>query len=478
MMDSVFGQVFLYLAGIYLINGFLISLFRRLKLPDFTAHVLTGVVFAIVITGWGNLFGPNIVKGYENKFAITDQSIAYLQTDSLPDSLVNQLSGLKGRVFAGEDAFVDTLLVKIGPEQISSYKSKILQYTHYDTEFFKLLLLFLTQIGLLLFLIQLGFNFDHKFFKLNDSGFFSRAMLILALDILLLGGVAYFLLFNKNFLISIFITIAFLSINLGAVLSVNFPITLSMKKPLKNLVQIAVALDILAIIFFTILTYYLRYKQHGISLLKSNLVYFLIITFFILPVIMPSKTEQFFQFLQKLGKTFIILFKSALFFLFLYLGYRAGISILFLGIWAGLLLRIFAASHQMEVNQRFLSIASFLYVIPFAEVGRSLAAAHAYSGNFGSRLLIILLSLAIISLLAALTGLRKKAFPLILSLGTFPRGEIALLILWLLKNTYLLPASVFAVSAIAVLITSLLGSLLTRIIFTRPFRFQRKVKHG
>lgn len=478
MINSIFGQIFLYLAGIYLINGFLISLFRRLKLPDFTAHVFTGVIFAVAIMGWGKVFGPNIIRGFESKFLITDKSIINLQSGTFPDTLTKQLSGLKERVFVGEDAFVDTLMVKIGPEQITRHKAQILQHTHHDTEFFKLLLLFIAHIGLLLFLMQLGFNFDHKLFKLNDTSFLPRAMLVLALDIVLLGGTAYYLLFKENLLLSIFLTIAFLSIHLGAVLSVNFPITLSMKKPLKNVVQIAVLLDIFAIILFTVLSYSLRYEQHGIAALEANLVYFLIACFFILPIGFPSKTEQVFQSLQKLGKTFIILFKAGLFFIFLYLGYRAGISILFLGVWAGLLLRAFAASHQMEVNQRFLSIASFLYVIPFAEVGRSMVVAHAYSGNFGSRLLIILLALAIISLLAALTGLGKKAFPLILSLGTFPRGEIALLILWLLKNTYLMPASIFVVSAIAVLITSFLGSLLARVIFTRPFQFQRKAKHG
>jgi Kef-type K+ transport system membrane component KefB len=387
-----------------------------------------------------------------------------------------QLSGLKNYVFAGEDAFVDTLMVKIGPQQIAPYKAQILQHTHYDTDFFQLLLLFVAHIGLLLFLMQLGFNFDHRLFKLNDTSFLPRAMLILALDIVLLGGAAYYLLSKENLLFSIFLTIAFLSIHLGAVLSVNFPITLSMKKPLKNVVQIAVLLDIFAIILFTVLSYSLRYRQDGIAALESNLVYFLIACFFILPIGFPSRMERVFQSLQRLGKAFIILFKAGLFFIFLYLGHRAGISILFLGIWAGLLLRVFAASHQMEVNQRFLSIASFLYVIPFAEVGRSLVVAHSYSGNFGSRLLILLLVLAVISILASLTGLRKKAFPLILSLGTFPRGEIALLILWLLKNTYLLSASDFVVSAIAVIITSFLGSLLARVIFTRPFRFQRRVK--
>jgi hypothetical protein len=420
-----------------------------------------------------------MIRGYENKFVVDDQSIAYFQSDSLlPDTLVARLDSLKDRVFAGEDAFVDTLKANIGPEQITPYKSKILQHTHSDTDLFKLLLLFIAHIGLLLFMMQLGFNFDHKFFKLNDSSFFPRAMLILTLDILLLGGVAYYLLFNENFLISVFLTIAFLSINLGAVLSVNFPITLSMKNPLKNLVQIAVTLDVLAIIFFTFLSYYLRYTQSDIGVLEANLVYLVILLSFILPIAFSTRTEQIFQSLQKLGKIFVVLLKAGLFFLFLYLGYRAGISILFLGVWAGMLLKVFAASHQMEVNQRFLSIASFLYVIPFAEVGRSLVVAHAYSGSFWPRLLIILLVLAIISLLAALTGLKKKAFPLILSLGTFPRGEIALLIIWLLKNTYLLPASVYVVSVIAVLITSFLGSLLARIIFTRPFRFQRKLKHG
>jgi len=476
MINSTFGQIFLYLAGIYLISGFLISLFRRLKLPDFIAHVFTGVIFAVIIMGWGKVFGPNIIRGYESKFLITDKSIINFQIEALPDTLTRQLSGLKERVFVGEDAFVDTLMAKFGPGQITPHKAHILQHTHYDTEFFKLLLLFIAHIGLLLFLMQLGFNFDHRLFKLNDASFLPRAMLMLVLDIVLLGGGSYYFLFRENPLVSIFLTITFLSIHLGAVLSVNFPITLSMKKPLKNVVQIAVLLDIFAIILFSVLSYSLRYRQEGIAALEANLPYFLIACFFILPVGFPSRTERLFQPLKKLGKTFIILFKTGLFFMFLYLGYRAGISILFMGIWAGLLLRVFAASHQMEVNQRFISIASFLYVIPFAEVGRGLVVAHAYSGNFGSRLLIILLALAVISVLASLTGLGKKAFPLILSLGTFPRGEIALLILWLLKNTYFMPASVYVVSAIAVLITSFLGSLLARVIFTRPFRFQRKAK--
>jgi Kef-type K+ transport system membrane component KefB len=476
-MDFAFGQIFLYLALIFIINGLLINVFRRFKLADFIAHILTGMLFALILLGWGKVLGPASVKSFQNNFRITGEALESLKTAELPDSLLGQLASMQDKVFAGEDFFVDSLSAKIGEVQTNLYKTNILKFTASSEGLFKDLLRLLTQIGLLLLFMQLGFNFDRKLFSVSGSREVSLAFIIFILNVVVLGGASYLFFLKPNILFSFYLIIAFLSISIGAVLAAKFPASLSAKKQLRNLVQAAVILDLVAIALFTVVGLSLHYSEYGLlRLIKKDLLYWIILSIFAVIVILPLKTEQLFQFLQKFAGMSAVIFKTGLFFLFIYAGFRVGISELLLGFWAGVLLKTFSAAQHIEINQKLFPIASFLYIIPFAEVGRDLALTHWYSSDFGYYFLVLFSALSVISLIAGLTVIRKKEFPLILSLGTFPRGEITVLILWLFRNMLLISPPVFVVAVVVVIVSNLLGSLLARLFFVHSVELQKRMR--
>lgn len=475
-MSVIFSQIFLYLGCVYCINSVLIYLARRLKISDFIAHILTGVLFAAAVAGWAALFGPQNAQPYQTGYRITEHTIDNLRAEKVPQAVLTDLDSIKNRVYVGEGVFLDTLASRLGEAEALRHKTQIFRFAAVSDRTFNTFIIFLTQLGLLLFLVQIGFNFDPKFFQAGSDNALKQAFLVMALIVLILGGTGYFLLFEQNAWITVFWVIAFLSIHIGAVLSAKFPITLSLKKPLKELVQLAVILDIVTLALFTLVSIYLQFRGYNPSGLKGDLPRWVALTFFILPALLPRKTEQFFGVFQKLLGEYTILLKLGFFFLFLYFGFHSGLSVLILGIWAGLLFKSFAGAVHFEVQQKFFSNVSFLYIFPFVEIGRSLVAPREYSLDFWYAFGIILAALASISLLLiALISLRKREYPLALSLGAFPRGELSVLILWLFKEAYLIPFSLFVVSVAAVMASSLLGSFSGKYLFSASLERLRRL---
>lgn len=474
-MNVIFSQIFLYLAGVYCLNSGLIYLARRLKISDFIAHILTGVLFAAAVSGWAALFGPQNAQPYQTGYRITDHTLDNLRAEGVSETTLANLAGIKNRVYVGEGVFLDTLTARVGEAEALRHKTQIFRLAVVSDKTFNTFILFLTQLGLLLFLVQIGFNFDPKFFQAGGDTALKQAFLLMALIVLVLGGTGYFLLFAQNAWLTLFWVIAFLSIHIGAVLSARFPITLSLKKPLKDLVQLAVILDIVTLMLFALVSLYLQFRGYNPSGLKGDLPRWVALAFFILPALLPRKTEQFFGFFQKLLGEYTILLKVGFFFLFLYFGFHSGLSVLILGIWAGLLFKSFAGAVHFEVQQKFFSNVSFLYIFPFVEIGRSLISPREYSLDFWYAFGVILAALASVSLVIALISLRKREYPLALSLGAFPRGELSVLILWLFKESYLIPFSLFIASVVVVMVSSLLGSLSGKYLFSASLERWRRL---
>lgn len=474
-MSVIFSQIFFYLGCVYCINSVLIYLARRLKISDFIAHILTGVVFAAAVAIWAAVFGPQNAQPYQPGYRITDNTLDNLRATEVSDTVLANLAGIKNRVYVGEGVFLDTLAAKIGEGEARRHKNQILRFAAVSDKTFNTFIIFLTQIGLLLFLVQIGFNFDPRFFQASGENALTYVFLVITLIVLILGGIGYFLLFEQNAWTTVFWVIAFLSIHIGAVLSAKFPITLSLKRPLKDLVQLAVILDIVTLALFALVSLYLQFRDYNPSGLKGDLPRWIALALFILPALLPRKTENFFAVFQKFLGEFTVLLKLGLFFLFLYFGFHSGLSVLILGIWGGLLFKSFAGAVHFEVHQKFFSNVSFLYIFPFVEIGRNLFAPREYDVNFWYAFGIILLGLAGVSLLIALISLRKREYPLVLPLGAFPRGELNVLILWLFKELYFIPFSLFVASAAAVMASSLLGSLLGKYLFSSSLERLRRL---
>ncbi|GEM_PF-2956647 len=402
-MDQTFIQIFLYLAGAFFVDGLLISLFRRLKLADFLAHITTGMILGFLLVH---------------------------------------------------------LEPVIGKESLNLFiKNKVVHYLAY--------------LGLMLFMMQLGFNFDRSFLTIkNQKSLFLQAGFLILFSVLFLGSLGYFHLFEKNMARNYLFITAFLGVNIGAVLYRNFPVSGSLKKSFTKLLQIAILLDVLSIFLFSLFQLYAHYKSYNMSNILIEPLCGLILFVSILLSFMPDKIDRISRFLYTVTGEYALLLKLGIFFMFLYAGIKVGVSILLMGFWAGMLFRYLAGSTQFEAKQKFFPIASYLYILPFVEVGRFLSMEWQTPPIFWSTLSFLLLSLVGIALLFSIFQIINKENGLIFGLGVFPRGELTVLILWLIKETSSpaigFPVTILLTGIVAVMVTSLLGTLLGKLLFLHP----------
>ncbi len=393
-MENVFIELFLYLACVYFINGLLINLFRYLKIADFIANVMTGVIFGGILIAWGQLVGPEGVE---------------------------RLVGNK---------FIN----------------------------------FVSYVGLMLFMMQLGFNFEPRFFNFRSNSVMVQAIIFVALNSAFLGAVCYYLLGIQETLPMLTLVIAFLTINIGSILSSNFPIDPTLKRPFTNLIQLAVILDVIAILLFSGIFFWLKVRGYEPADIQQDLINVAILAIFLIPILSQNTFQKIFSFLERWSQNYTVLLKLGTFFLFLYAGFQMGLSVLVLGLWAGQIFKSLSGPARSDIRHKFFPVATFVYILPFVEIGMTLVLNWEYAGNFIYHFHVVLLTLVVITVVFSLLGIALKNFTFAIAMGAFPRGELTVLILWLAEQIELIPKSMFVLSVSVVLVTSLLG----RLLFLRP----------
>ncbi|RMF61159.1 MAG: hypothetical protein D6748_02325 [Calditrichaeota bacterium] len=401
-MNNQFVQLFFYLAGLYIIDGVVISYTRRLKISDFVGHILTGVIFGILLKHSSTLLNREIFTSLsQNNF-----------------------------------------------------------------------IFYLAQLGILVFFMQLGFNFSPKMFTTgNKKKLLLYTSLLVLISTLVLGIVGYGYLFHKEGRSTFYFVIAFLGINIGALLSRNFPVPTGFKRTFTTIVQMALLVDLLVIFIFSFVQWYHTYlPMNPHDWLIETLSWLLLTGFFAL-LFFPKALDISSRFLYQWLGEFAMLLKLGVFFLFIYAGLKVGLSIMLIGLWSGFLFRYLAASTQFEAQQKFFPIASYLYLIPFVEIGRFLVYQWDASPFFWQQLIFTLLGVAGIAIFYSMVMSAFKEKAMIFGLGVLPRGELSVLILWLLltptiTGTMVLPTSMIVVGILAVMITSLIGTVLGIVLFT------------
>lgn len=465
-MDTVLSQIFLYLASIYMINGILINIFRRLKLADFIAHILTGIVFSLLLLGWGEFFG-NAGTAPFNHNGQLDLFFRQSQLNrNAPDSdtlnLVLSPDSAAMPLRPGEDDRSNALPPEIAPANDAG--------AH-----FMLLIKFMITVGLLLFLMQLGLNFDPRFFRMKkEENTWRQVGIFAALTALIVGLSSYFLVLERDLLLAGLTVIAFLSIHIGAVLSYNFPVSARMQRPFIFLIQLAILLDIIVIGIYSALEIYVKYQNFTIFKHGIHGIYLLILLLFIFPIIFSKATVATFKTLSKWMGEYTLLLKLGILFFFFYAGFQAELSVLLLGLWAGLLFNALMDISEFEFRQKFFAGASFLYILPFVEVGRSLFFDAFYQREFWIHLGVFIGALVLVSLVMGFLQRGERQYPLVISAGTFPRGELTVLIIWLFKEIGWIPLTVFTLLVVVVIVTNLIGTVMGKILFIRPLRRQMR----
>ena len=465
-MDTVLSQIFLYLASIYMINGILINIFRRLKLADFIAHILTGIVFSLLLLGWGEFFGSAGTAPFNHNgqldlfFRQSQLNSAAAEGDTLnpvlsPDSAAMPVAG-------ETNARVDAL-----PPEIAAADNP-------DAHFL-LLIKFMITVGLLLFLMQLGLNFDPRFFRMKkEENTWRQVGIFAGLTALIVGLSSYFLVLERDLLLSGLTVIAFLSIHIGAVLSYNFPVSARMQRPFIFLIQLAILLDIIVIGIYSALEIYVKYQNYTFSKHGIHGIYLLILLLFVIPIVFNKASVAIFKTLSKWMGEYTLLLKLGILFFFFYAGFQAELSVLLLGLWAELLFNALMDISEFEFRQKFFAGASFLYILPFVEIGRSLFFGELYQREFWIHLGVMIGALVLVSLVMGFLQRGERQYPLVISAGTFPRGELTVLIIWLFKEIGWIPLSVFTLLVVVVIVTNLIGTVMGKILFIRPLRRQMR----
>lgn len=452
-MDTVYSQIFLYLACIYFINGILINIFRRLKLSDFIAHIATGIMFSLLLVGWAKIFGDDAIKPFHTPNA------TYLQTVIvLPDSATNDLQSADSLTAGLPDSLIQPPATSPDANQTAISEDNLLN-SH---------ITFWVKIGLLLFMMQIGLNFDSRFFRIpKDSIVWRQVILFLILSILLLGGILYTTIFNSDFQPTALTIIAFLSLNIGVLLVSGFPLSQNYKAPYTALIQIAVILDIIAIVGFSLVDIYYKFNSRDMAAVLLERGYIVILVLFLVPLIYTDGVKTAFRYFQRWAGDFTLLLKLALIFGFVYIGFQVGLSLLLLGVWAGLIFKALMEASQFEFRQKFFAGASFLYILPFVEIGRTLFISKLAAAELWLNAGTIVLVLLLISILLGAVLFNKRSYPLVIATGFFPRGELTVLILWFLTELDIISPLVFTTLITAVIVTNILGRIFGRAILER-----------
>lgn len=85
-------------------------------------------------TGAGNPKPKHYKTVKYARFKITEQSLNSLQSEGVPDGILEDLKGIKDQEIKGEKKFLDKLKIVIGKEQTIQYKSAILKHAKYENE--------------------------------------------------------------------------------------------------------------------------------------------------------------------------------------------------------------------------------------------------------------------------------------------------------------------------------------------------------
>ncbi len=410
-MITVTSDIFLYLAIVYLLDLLFVGLVRSVRLSDFLGHLAAGMTLAVLL-----------------------QSLS----DVLPQAARIAAPG-------GNDAVA-----------------------------------WLSFLGLLFFTAQLGYNFEFQFFRrfsgriMGFAGVFvilSAVVLWAALFLIIPGGPE-----NNSFYIPflLIMVVAFCSIDLSGVMSPTYDSPGGLKKPLTFLIEAAISLDLLALAGYFLLSLFIIGQTATFHPDISMVILLPLLLLFGLATALPGSFQRFIALIERWGDLQAALAKIALLSLFLFAGVSMKIPVLILGFWLGLLFRSVYPRQAGASRQRLFQFLSFFYLFPFVELGRQLARWEYYRLEFLFQFGVMVMAFIVIAVFAGLAFLRRKDFPLVFSLGALPRGELALLILWLLvrqshwqESAQSLVFSLFIVFVWAVIFVYLLSRLAAQFLFVK-----------
>lgn len=309
------------------------------------------------------------------------------------------------------------------------------------------------QAGLVLFLIHLGLHMDAGYLRTNTTVPVRQSLLVIAVDVLVVGGLSYWSIAGGNVWAALLITAVMLSRHVGGALKAFAAPAPEMKRSLTDLAQTAVIVDGVALLVVTILHAAAFYRDYALQSLSRDFINWLILIPFVVAILRPRLMQVLGGMIPEGLRRYSLPLGVGLICLFIYAGVAVGTSLLLPGVLAGYLIKQFGERPARVLREQLLAGTGFLYSLPFIEVGRSLAASGHLASMDGRPVLLILIAFAVTALLTGLSLLRRSGYALPFLLGTFARGELAVLMVWVMLGAGALTAAT-GVALIAAAVSS------------------------
>jgi hypothetical protein len=457
-MDNTYANVFLYLACAYALGGAVIAVTRRLRLNDLPAYLLSGMVLGAILFNWQSA-KDTVIPTSQWDYRINQKTYNILQHAVRDTTSLSFIEPYRRTAIHGERAFLDSLQFYLNIPLSDTLSSKVLMQARQPSKDpITIILNWLIQLGLLLFMVNLGANYDPAAIRYKLTPVIlaeSAIVLIVNSSGLLIVGLY---LFNGSFASALLVMIALLSFSVTTIISLRLTDQISWKEPIDKLLKSSLMTDLIALAGYTIVLFVTlnmpTAEQLGfLSVLAAGMII----------IVFAEQLWRYFAFLREWSAEIKIFLRIASILLLIYCGYRFHFPLLVLGLISGLMLNLMLGKTDLYSRKRIFGVVSILYPLVFITIGYRMYNLWAQTSfditQFVSGFLI---AFTLIAVVLAIIWKIKRADPAFIALGIFPRGEIAALIIWQMWEQNLIDSRLFLGGLLAILFSSVIGGIIRK----------------
>ena len=389
-MTEAIAQFFFYLAAIYMLSAPVLFWTRRMRLQDFTAYLISGMLLGMALR-WLQPY-PSVLN----------------------------------RIFFENNVFI----------------------------------FFANHLGLLSFLIILGLNFELSLFRWASNRVMRVTFSIAFVNFAALFLIGLFFFFERQWFPALFFATAFLTVGLGALVRNLLEVDIHFRAELTEIVQAGSLLDVLTIAMFATLhtVFQNLHREYGVV----DLIFLVLFMIFSIPIIFRRRISHWLNRIPLVASESVVLIALGIFLITLNLAYSSGLSVFFIGFWAGLFLKNMIPRFEQFPFQRIVNSSSFIYLLPFADAGRMVIMGFPGWISLGYILLGLLFVVMMILGFYFIYLVKQEYYSWPIAVGMVPGGELSVLIIWLTWRSGIIGDAIGGGAILTILFTTIGWELMTR----------------
>ena len=465
-MDYTYANVFLYLTCAYALGGAAIAITRRLKLNDLPAYLFSGLVLGAVLFNWQSIKNP-VIPTSQWDYRINEETYTTLQNAVRDTTSLSFVEPYRRTAIHGERAFLDSLQFYLNIPLSDTLSAKVLMQARQPTgKPFAMVLNWLIQLGVLLFMVNLGANYDPAAIRYKLTPIVlaeSAIVLIVNGGALLLAGLY---LFKGSFTPALLGMFALLGFSVTTIIALRLSYHIAWKEPIEKLLKTSLMADLLALTGYTVVVL----VTGGIQP-TEQWGYVGIFAIGVVVIVFAEQIRHYFAFTREWSAEVKVFLRIALMFLLIYGGYRFHFPLLMLGLIGGIMLNLMLSKTDLYSRKRIFEAVSILYPLIFITIGYRVYNLWAQTSfDIAQVVSGYLMAFTLIAIVLAIIWKIKRDDPAFIALGTFPRGEIAALIIWQMWEQNLIDSRLFLGGLLAILFSSVIGGIIRKFLPDRRLK--------